>query len=274
MGESETELTGSAAKWMIMQPDEWERLIAEAATHRPAPVMARTFRKKWSGFSNTVLLLCYDEHEYAVKGRQAGRGIVNDQVVARLGEALGAPVAPAALVTISDELIAAEPELGHMPAGVCHGTQLIEACRDSDKAGFLYTDVPENRSRFALLAVLYGWAGCFQDHQFVYPGAPPHLVYSVDHGHFFPSGPNWSIADLAATGPAVVDQAITTGANMSAGEIARASSCLRGISNEAIAAAVATPPDEWQFALAERVALATYLAERRDALLQAPGVAA
>lgn len=257
-----------------MQQDEWQRLIAEAATRRSAPVAARTFRKKWGGFSNTVLLLCYDGHEYAVKGRQAGRGIVNDQVVARLGEALGAPVAPAALVTISEELIAAEPELGHMPAGVCHGTQLIEACRDSDRAAFLYTDVPENRSRFALLAILYGWAGCFQDHQFVYPGAPPHLVYSVDHGHFFRGGPSWTIADLAATGPAVVDQTITAGANLSAEEIARGSSCLRSISHEVIAASVATPPDEWQFAMAERVALATYLAERRDALLQALGVAA
>jgi hypothetical protein len=61
-------------------------------------------------------------------------------------------------------------------------------------------DVPDNRPRFAALAVLYGWipAG---DAQLIYRQTVSHLVYSVDHGHFFPGGPNWTLAGLSGFVP-------------------------------------------------------------------------
>ena len=48
------------------------------------------------------------------------------------------------------------------------------------------------KNRCALLAVMYGW---FQagDNQLLYRKTPPELVFSVDHGHFFPGGPEWTV---------------------------------------------------------------------------------
>jgi hypothetical protein len=42
-------------------------------------------------------------------------------------------------------------------------------------------------SRFASIAIFYGWLGA-NDRQFIYGKNAPYKVYSVDHGHFFPNG--------------------------------------------------------------------------------------
>jgi hypothetical protein len=58
-----------------------------------------------------VFLLCDDNLEYVVKGSQAGRMIFNDQVVARLGTAMGAPVGSPKLVDVPVDLIHLQPEM-------------------------------------------------------------------------------------------------------------------------------------------------------------------
>ena len=95
------------------------------------------------------------------------------------------------------ELIDAQPEMRHMPAGISHGSQLVPNC--SEREAYRYVDIAENRERFAKLAVLYGWMSA-GDHQFIYRHDPPNLVHSVDHGHFFPGGPNWQVVQLTSVG--------------------------------------------------------------------------
>jgi hypothetical protein len=58
----------------------------------------------------------------------------------------------------------------------------------------------DNKYRFAAAAVMYSWLGA-SDRQFIYGKAGSHKVYSVDHGHFFQNGPNWTIASLSAAPP-------------------------------------------------------------------------
>jgi hypothetical protein len=161
---------------------EWARLIADAADHLEPPIRAETFVKKFATASQPVVLACDDGADYVVKGAQAGRMIVIDQIVARVGDAVGAPVGEPALVDVPATLIAAEPEMAHMAAGIAHGSRWIPNC--TDQTGFAHTLVAENRDRFARIAWLYGWVVA-SDHQFIYSNDAPQIVYTVDHGHFF-----------------------------------------------------------------------------------------
>ena len=65
---------------------------------------------------------CDDERDYVLKGSQNGRKLVADHVVGRLGQLLGAPVGDTSFATIPDELIAIEPQLADVGAGICHAT--------------------------------------------------------------------------------------------------------------------------------------------------------
>lgn len=187
--------------------------------------------------------------------------IVNEHVVGRLGHALGAPVGAVALVEVPQELISLQPEMQHMPAGVSHGSRWIPRC--TEREGLIHTDVMENRARFAQLAVLYGWA-IAGDHQFIYENEPPHLVHSVDHGHFFPGGPDWTEASLGTAAPPYLDHVIAGGCAFSQEELAEACGRLGAIADSLIADVVAGPPPDWGVADEERLVLAMYLATRRD----------
>jgi hypothetical protein len=211
-----------------------------------------------------VALSCDDSNIYVVKGSHldAGRVALNEQIVGRLGETLGAPVGAVRLVDISSDLIDIQPELSHLEPGLAHGSLLIGNC--TDRLGVDHVLVPENRSRFARLAILYGWmqAG---DNQLIYEKSS-NVVYSVDHGHFFPIGPNWTIHALSTASPATLDSSFDV-CKFTEEEIAEARARLEDVTAQDIAAAVAAPPSDWNFSLDERVAMADYLARRRAELL-------
>lgn len=75
-----------------------------------------------------VLLECNDGGSYVVKGKQAGRQIVNDQVIAALGRSMGAPVPVPMLVDVPAELIALEPELQQLAPDVALAPGVSHAC--------------------------------------------------------------------------------------------------------------------------------------------------
>ena len=85
-------------------------------------------------------------------------------------------------MALGSALTKAEPGLSHFVPGYVHASKREIDCTDRD--AFRYYDEPDNRSRFAALSVLYTWTGA-TDHQFIYKKQMPHLVFSVDHGHFF-----------------------------------------------------------------------------------------
>jgi len=96
-------------------------------------------------------------------------------------------------VEIMPELIQINPGMAHVTPGVAHGSLFVPNCTECQ--WFRYVDLLENRSRFALLSVLYGWM-IGLERQFFYAITPPNLVYSFDHDAFFPNGPTWSIESL------------------------------------------------------------------------------
>jgi hypothetical protein len=138
-----------------------------------------------------------------------------------------------------------------------------------------YKNVPGNVERFALLAVLYGWAhaGDPGRREFLMERQPPRLAYSVDHGEFFPGGPHWNVASLdgavvsAEPDQWIIRMAALGGVGLRPHLIAAAAERLRSVGDEQIARVVMTPPDSWGVTLSDRVAVARYLARQRDAML-------
>jgi hypothetical protein len=262
---------GDAVPTEAIEPDSdiepsstWAEMIAVGVSRRPSHVRAVTFKRKWPSASQPVLLECDDGKSYVVKSRQAGRMIVNDQVLGDLGYRMGGPVPLPALVDVPAELIAAESEMSHIMPGVAHGSSWIADA--SDREGMAHQDKGENKQRFAFLAALYGLAHA-NDVQFIYKNDEPRLVYSVDHGHFFPGGPEWTTASLSTAPTPDLDPSITSGCQFTDSHLQGVRNGLAGVGDQTIADAVARPPDDWNFTADERVAVATYLADRRDVLL-------
>lgn len=247
-----------------MDHDRIHSELIKAAKDRPSPIGAHTFLKRGESFSRPLWLECEDGQIYVVKGQHAGRSIFNDQVIARLGTQISAPVGNPALVMIPRELQEAEEKLVDITPGVAHGTLLIPDT--SDRQWLTHTEKPYNRQRFSQLAILYGWLFA-NDQQLVYSNHEPYLVYSVDHGHFFPGGPDWTLASIAGGAPVQPYPEICNACNLSENEIKSAVDLLSQISDEAIIQAVAIPPDDWKVSIDERTALVEFIISRRDAML-------
>ena len=236
--------------------------IETACLKRAAPIQARTFIRGYRTKAEPVLLKCADGKEYVVKGQQAGRQIVNDQIVARLGTMLGAPVGKPQLVEVPVELIEIEQRLVHISPGAAHGTLWIPQC--DDHFVLIATGEDANRTRLAHLAVLYGWV-VPNDWQFLFSLSPPRLIHSVDHGHFFPNGPNWKIEDLLEADPPHIPECFSD-CYFATAELSEALESLAAITVEQIIQAVASPPDEWGLTIEERVQLVQYLIRRQQEL--------
>jgi hypothetical protein len=175
-----------------------------------------------------------------------------------------APVPEIGYVDVPQSLVAIEPRLTHMAVGISHGSVWIPDC--SDREVLQHFSNPENRGRFARLAVLYGLVTA-SDHQFIYRKAPPNLVFSVDHGHFFPNAGDWQVVHLQNAPPAAPDNNITIGCQLTQNEIDDARSALRVITEEQIAEAVSGPMDHWGVSVDEKIAVAIFLDMKRQDLL-------
>jgi hypothetical protein len=259
----------AASQEDINQRIRWkDRLARFVARPEDEPVAIRSFLgAPMASASEPIRAFGMDGKIYILKGRQAGRQIVNDQIVGCLGGLLGAPVAPVCIADV-DEMLTNdpdEPEFAYFQSGLAHASMLIPDCND-DRDIRRYQGQPVNRSRFASLCLLYGWVGA-NDRQFLYKTQHPNVVYSVDHGHFFPGGPNWTIQGLLEAPEACLDQKILEICQFQELEIQEALMALVKLSDEDILWAVSRPPAEWGITMDERVALVGYLVKRREELL-------
>ena len=243
----------------------WKDCLEAGIDRGEDPIIIITFRSGWDSAARPVLARGIDKREYVIKGQQAGRQIVNDQVVARLGMAMRAPVGEPCIVEISEELIAEDSRFSYLTPGTAHATLYIPKC-SSQREEINYTNQPENHARFVLLILLYGWVYA-NDYQFIYKNARPNLVYSVDHGHFFPGGPEWKQRDLLEAGSAEINPRLVSNCKLKLEEIRQGLWLLDAVSEETIIQAVAAPPSEWGLTIDERVTLVEYLVKRRQDLL-------
>jgi hypothetical protein len=216
---------------------------------------------------------CSDNRLYAVKFTQNnhgdGKAIFNEQVIGALGALVGAPVAAVALVRVSQALADALNAITdavdfQAEAGVHHGSRW----RDNMSGRQAVAYVDENREGFGALDVLYAWAPCSGDQQWIYENDTPHAVLSTDHSPFFPGGSGWDAATLTAQQGNVARDSVLETIELKAQDRQAALDRLASVEAADIVAAVARPPVEWGVERAERIALAEYLLARKDAVVE------
>ena len=137
-----------------------------------------------------LLALGDDGQRYWVKVTSNPQGPmvpVNEQIVARCGELIGAPTCGVRVVEVPEAL--AGPVAGvHVDAGLAHGSMDVA---DTVNGLFLdYRSDDDNPRRHAGLFALHDW--CWgRDSQWLFAMSDERKTYSHDHGNFFPGGPDW-----------------------------------------------------------------------------------
>ncbi len=248
----------------VLDIETWRRLMAHA-NPPPRPLLAESFDYAYGSASQPRRVKCADGQYYVLKGRIAGKTMVNEQLVGRLCAAMGAPVGEVTFVEVTQGLIDADPRMAPIDAGVVHGSRFMRDV-SNDRQNLAPIEIDINRERFALLAILYGWVVA-SDHQVLYREQSPKLVFSVDHGHFFPGGPGWTVAQLHAAGTAEPDGDVVSPCGLSRSDLIPAAAALAAVSPESVADAIAWVPPDWPFPDDERVPMALYLDRRRHEML-------
>jgi hypothetical protein len=105
------------------------------------------------------------------------------------------------------------------------------------------------------------------DRQFIFNNNPPRLIHSVDHGHFFPGGPNWTDNDLTQASNAELDPILSSICSFTPEEVKQALLALQAVTEKNIIQAVASLPSEWGLTIDERVTMVAYLIRRQQDLL-------
>ena len=232
--------------------------------HPKAHTLIRTLKES---SCRPVHLACDDGQDYIVKGTQTGRSVFNDQVVGRIVFDLKMPVADVRIIDIPQTLIDINPEsMGHIAPGLAHGSRFVPNC--TEQLWFHYVDLPENRPRFASLALLYGWMSAAEK-QFIYKTRPPHLVYSFDHDAFFPSGPDWTVETLTEglKGYPDFDDTIIDEVGLTHAEMNEAIDVLRALDKESIVDTIVKIPASFgPVTVEEREALAEFLWDRASSM--------
>lgn len=251
------------------QPVDWDALVCSPMAPSAAKIRAVTYYRRFPTASGAVEVACSDGERYVLKGirndAQVGQMVFNDQVAARLGALIGAPVPEVTVVELPQDLIDLNPGMSHLVAGLAHASGCIPDV--SDRIDNIdHTNESENRSRFAALAVFFGWLSA-GDRQFLYRLSTPRLVYSVDHGHFFAGGPAWTAPSLQSAPPAAVAADLVSACHLTHDELVPAIAALAAITAGQVGEVLSNPPIAWGVDNSSRSALAAYLWKRRSELI-------
>jgi hypothetical protein len=240
------------------------RATSPACVQATAPLKQST-----QGSSGSFLVLASDQRRYWCKSLnnfQDPRVPVNEQIVAKLGQLIGAPVCTPQLVEITDPLVGWEirPNTGRLlERGWAHGSLAVEPSVETHALERRTED--ENARRHAGIFALYDWVGG-SDPQWLMMGADA-AYFSHDHGHYFPGGPAWTIASLTAnSGAAYQIGGATTG--LDNGELNRIADRLEDVSREDLEACASNLPADWPVGTDELEALVEFVYGRRGAVAQ------
>lgn len=253
-------------------PKTWEERIEEEIQNRSVDLLASDFLDTLPGASDAVKVTAQNGTVYRVKGMvtsqdvQQERMVTNDQIVGELANEIEAPVPEVDLIHVPEMLVQNESQMDHLEPGTAHAMKWIDNVSGKDQ-DVKYRDKGDNPARFASLAILFGWFGSERDEQFFYKKHDPNRVYSFDHGHFFPDGPEWSPQDLKSAADAEAHPDIVNPCNLTDDDLESAAEHLTNVNDEAIANAVGQVPNEWGIDMDERIVVAKFLAQRRDELI-------
>lgn len=212
------------------------------------------------GFSGSFLVAADDGLRYwckALNNRQSPRVPVTEQIVARLGRLIGAPVCEPQLVRL-DGVAGFEFVSGRtVEPGWAHGSLALDPALEI--RGLENRSDDENRIRHAGIFALHDWlAG--SDPQWLYATAEDNAYYSHDHG-FYLTGPDWT--DLTLEQNADTEFPLPMDQNgLDADELGRLADRLEALSKASIEAEISCLPANWPVGEGELQAVADF-ADRR-----------
>ena len=100
------------------------------------------------------------------------------------------------------------------------------------------------------------------DQQWLYSGSAQNAYYSHDHGHFFPGGPDWTQAALAATGTDARQLGVPPD-GLDKTELERLANAIEAQTRVEIDDVMSKIPIAWPVGDVELEALAAFLESRR-----------
>jgi len=187
---------------MVQEADWQGRLDSRRNDECQLTIGAITNDRAREGGSQPFQVMASDGQLYWLKSPdnpQGPRVPVTEQVIARCGLLIGAPVCKMALVRIPPELNGHRLATGRqLCAGIAHGSTDLATAIYGRAAGPEHRDKDNNAERHAYIFALYDW--CWgSDCQWLYDSATDMMTYSHDHGHYLPGGPNWSRDTLCSS---------------------------------------------------------------------------
>jgi hypothetical protein len=167
---------------------------------------------------------------------------LNEYVLSKAGQLIEAPVCSVSLVRIPPEWAGEEIRDGYaLVPGIASGSADVDGV--VDKKELLYRGEDDNAARHAGVYALYDW--CWgSDDQWLYCADSDNAVHSHDHGHYLPSGPNWTVASLDAS----VDQDHTHPASpegVSSAALDGFADSLEAVTRAQLGSSLNTVPPSW-----------------------------
>lgn len=172
---------------------------------------------------------------------QSPRVPINEQLVARLGTLINAPVCTPQLVQL-DAIAGWEIRPGTnrlVEAGWAHGCLAVESAVETRTLDRRAED--DNRVRHAGIQAIYDWM-CGNDPQWLMASADANSFHSHDHGHYF-AGPDWTSTTLGTM--LTTEYTVPDTSNLDPMELARLADALDGLQREDIEEQVAKLPASW-----------------------------
>jgi hypothetical protein len=252
----------------VLDLEDWRVLVTNIESAE-TDVEVTTFHRKSPSRAGPAFVDCSDGDQYWIKGNpNLVRENFTEQVVGSLGICLGAPIPRIEIVKLGPTLQSGQSELSHHAVGFVHASRNEPDCTDV-RPPIVHHDEPENRSRFAALAILYTWTGA-QDHQFIYKKQAPRLVFSFDHGLFCGAinPENAWIPWLVNAAPVTQLDAFFAPAKLQKDELLPYFGALESVTPLHIAMSVARSPDTWAVTLDAKLAVCQYLERRREEVLK------
>jgi hypothetical protein len=240
-------------------------MAACASVPRPFATVD-TFVRLLPGASKACHVICADGTQKAIKAAHLKKHVVAEHVVARVGQLFQAPVGEVGFAIVPGTIRSAQAELAPYGIDLAHATDWEDGC--GERLALEYSSEPYNRERFAAIVVLYTLVHA-DDPQVIYKKNAPHLVYSVDHGHFLVGGPGtWTDGSLHGAAPLTALHPWAVQVALTQDELRPFRKKLEAITEADFQAIGLGPPDEWGITTAERIALSSYFSRRRDQVLQ------
>lgn len=197
-----------------------------------------------------------------VDNPQSPRVPVTEHIIAACGRLIGAPVREYCLIEIPKEFDGDRLSNGTvLRKGIAHASLNLEFGYSNKTWGPENRERDDNRRRHAAYFGFFDW--CWgDDRQWLYDTTDDMTMYSHDHGHFLPGGPDWTAERLLADVEAA-HSLDTSPEGLDYNELERVAGALEIVTREQLVAILCAIPASWPVQDMELEALGHFLESRR-----------